>query len=170
MTTDISFGYGYKEFYDKAYYRYTEHDVKNNDPRSDYDMAEYYRNAGEKQKSETYYKKSFTAWQQYAKLGLPEACYFLGYFYQYGYGVTEDRSKAEEYYKQAYDEFVKYQGNPSYLYFLGRLYESGYYEGKLGKTDYKKASHYYSMAASFGYPDAFYRLGYIDALQGKAAN
>ena len=164
METAIEFGYGYKEYYDKNYFKYTEHDVKSNDPRSYYDLAEYYRNSSDAKNANIYYKKAYDSFYSYISTEAPEIYYYLGYFYQYGYGVEANQTKAEEYYTKAYNQLSKYQGKPLYQYLLGRLYESGYHNGKIGKPDYKKAASYYGLAASFGYTDAYYRLGYVDAL------
>lgn len=161
----IKFGKGYQEYYKKYYYKYTEHDAKANDPKSYYNLAEYYRYNNDAQKAKEYYKKSFDMYQQYEKINDPKAYYYLGYFYQYGYGVEENLAMAEEYYSKAYAELSKYVGKAEYYYLLGKMYESGYNDGKIGNADYQKAAYYYGQAAYMHYPDAYYRLGYLDASQ-----
>ena len=99
----------------------------------------------------------------------PESYYYLGYFYQNGYGVDKNKTKAEEYYTKAQTELSKYETKPGgYHYLLGKMYESGFDNGKIGKINYEKAAYHYSIAAGMQYLDAYYRLGYIDALQKVA--
>lgn len=164
MEDTIYFGEGYKEYYDRKNFKQLPRDYKHNDPKYYYETAEYYRNNGDYEQAQSYYKKAYESYSNFAKIGYPEAFYFLGYFYQYGYGVDKNASKAEDYYTQAYNEFINFETNPTYTYLLGRLYESGFYDGKINKPDYKKAANYYGLSASYGYPDAYYRLGYVDAL------
>lgn len=161
----INFGEGYQKYFDTYYYKPSEHDAKYHDPKAYYDLAEYYRNNNNHQKAHDYYTKSYETYQKRAQTGDVEAYYYLGYFYQYGYGVDKNKAKAEEYYAKAYNELTKYETKPLYLYLLGKLYEGGYSNGKLGNADYQKASDYYGKAASMQYTDAYYRLGYVDAIQ-----
>lgn len=165
----INFGQGYQEYFGNYYYKSYKNNAEYNEPRSYYEIGEYFRNNGDYDSAYKYYNKAYDYFQKYAELGDPQSYYYLGYLYQYGYGVEQDYQQAEKYYQQAYKQFEQYQGKPEYLYLLGRLYESGFNKdtGKLDQADYSKAAYYYSQAAYYYYPDALYRLGYLDALRSN---
>ena len=66
--------------------------------------------------------------------------------------------------------FYNFSSNPKYYYLIGRMYESGFSEDKFGTFNFEKAAYYYNMSASLNYSDAFYRLGYIDAIKQHRFN
>ncbi|KAF9350230.1 hypothetical protein BGX26_011558 [Mortierella sp. AD094] len=88
--------------------------------------------------------------QRAASQGSTDAKSDIGYMYQNGYGMTQDHSKAVEWYVKAAN-----QGNADAQNNLGSIYRNGY-----GLTqDYSKAVEWYQKAASQGYAKAQHNLG-----------
>ncbi|OJW69766.1 MAG: hypothetical protein BGO68_05730 [Candidatus Amoebophilus sp. 36-38] len=84
---------------------------------------------------------------------LPEALYYLGVFYQNGYGIKDSKSN----YKKAAKFFEKAQTVSAFLN-LGTYYMEGFI-GKIDNNpDYQKAIHYLELS---GHPDALCNLGIL---------
>lgn len=75
---------------------------------------------------------------------------YIGYIYQYGYGITKNYEKSFEYYQKA----VK-MNNPIATTNLGYMYQNAMYV----EQDYEKALKYYLIAADMGDANAFNNLG-----------
>ncbi|PWY54025.1 hypothetical protein DGG96_19170 [Legionella qingyii] len=163
--SEIYFGEGYQRYFNEKFIGYAENDIKYDDAKSCYDLAEYYRCNHDEKKADLYYKKAFSLFEKLSERENIDANYYVGYFYQYGFGVDQNMKQAEKFYTLAFKEMSKYKSNPHYYYLIGRMYESGFSENKFGDVNYEKAAYYYRMAASLNYYDAFYRLGYIDAMK-----
>ena len=135
------------------------------------------------------YKKDYIIAKKYLELGArqnhPVACNDLGYLYQYGYGVDQDYAKAVEYYKLAasYD-FTTAFSNLGWMYLNGLGVQTdidqaiNYYQkaadlgnassqNRLGVmfsnqgtiSSYKKALHYFHLAAEQNDACAYYNIG-----------
>ena len=109
----------------------------------------YYSEAEDNAKDEDFAKAKeyFTKAQA---LGSLEASYLLGDLYYYGEGVTQDYTKAAEYYEKAGDQ-------PDALFSLGALYMSG--DGVTRDTD--KGLALYTQSADLHNATAQHTLGYL---------
>lgn len=92
----------------------------------------------------------FSQTQRLANQGDAVAQYDLGFLYHKGKEVSQDYTKAVEWYKKAAS-----QGNAKAQTILGVFY----HEGKELPQDYTKAKQYFEKAASQGNADAKYHLG-----------
>lgn len=94
--------------------------------------------------------------------GDAEAQHSLGLSYYYGQGVTQDYTKAAEWYRKA-----AAQGDVAGQTDLGTMY----YFGKGVPQDYAQAAEWYRKAAEQGYAQAQYNLGMMYAIgQGVEAD
>ena len=97
------------------------------------------------------YKEALPLFLHAAKIGYPNAQYYLGRMYESGLGVGVDKTTAENWYLKA-----SIQGSASAQFSLGDLYfEQGHENQKM----LQKAIEYYEMAATQGDPDAQNNLG-----------
>lgn len=114
-------------------------DAINNDAIMQYDLAccYYYGNNGAPQN----YNKAVYWLQRSADLGNANAQGFLGWCYEFGYGVNQNYSFAVYWYQKSAD-----QGNSNAYNNLGRCY----YSGNGVEQDYKKAFYWYEKAADSG--------------------
>ena len=76
----------------------------------------------------------------------------MGLQYAHGDRVTQDYSKAREFYQKAAD-----QGSVAAMYNLALLYE----QGRGGPEDYVKADEWYQKGADRGDADSMNRLGIL---------
>ena len=95
-------------------------------------------------------KRAAEFYQQAAQLGLAEATYNLGTFYDEGKGVERNLTKAVELYQQAAQ-----LGHAGAIYNLGVSYS----EGSGVQQDLTKAVELYQQAAQLGHAGAIYNLG-----------
>lgn len=84
------------------------------------------------------------------EVGSDLAMFDLGWMYDNGKGVEEDKDKAMEYYRKAYECYGKAEGRAACN--IGNLYEETY-------LDYKKALKWYRRSADLGSDWAMYSLG-----------
>lgn len=167
---EIYFGEGYQRYFNENLLGYAENDIKFDDAKSCYDLAEYYRCNNNEKQADFYYKKAFSFFEKLSLKENIDSYYYVGYFYQYGFGVEKNLKQAEKFYHLAFKEMSQYKSNPKYYYLIGRMYESGFSDDKFGALNFEKAAYYYKMSASLNYSDAFYRLGYIDAIKQNTFN
>ena len=98
------------------------------------------------------YKTAFKQYKIINEKGNPHAAARLGYFYEYGFGVSTNVAKAVELYELAS------KGNDSFaMASLAYLY----YSGTKIPQDYAKAVHFYKLSAKFGNYDNYNTIGII---------
>lgn len=95
-------------------------------------------------------KEAVEWYRRGAELGSDLAMHDLGWMYDNGKGVEEDKDKAMEYYRKAYDRQGKAAGRAACN--IGNLYEETYRE-------YEKALEWYRHGADLGSAMAMYSLG-----------
>jgi len=98
------------------------------------------------------YITAFQEWQPLAEQGNATAQYNLGFMYDNGEGVTQDKAKAVEWYTEAAQ-----QGYANAQYNLGSMYSNG--EGVA--QDKAKAVEWYTEAAQQGFARAQTNLGFM---------
>lgn len=111
----------------------------NNDAVMQYNLACCYYNG--KDGAPKNYNKAVYWFQKSADLGNDNAQGFLGWCYEFGYGVNQNYSFAVYWYQKSAD-----QGNSNAYNNLGRCY----YSGNGVEQDYKKAFYWYKKAADSG--------------------
>jgi len=94
-------------------------------------------------------KKKVECWQKGREEGDPVSIDRLGFCYQHGIDVEEDKQKAAALYEEA-----ACLGYANAISYLGYCYDSGEGVG----VDKKKAASLYIEAADKGWPDAIYNL------------
>ena len=107
----------------------------------------------EKLRTDKKYSEAFNIYMDVAKQGHPGASYWLGWCFNYGFGVKRSLSEARKHYEQAVTQATKYaeKGVPGAQYILGQCYELGV---GVNKKDLAKAAELYQKAAAQGYADA----------------
>ena len=98
------------------------------------------------------YITAFQEWQPLAEQGNATAQYNLGFMYDNGEGVTQDKAKAVEWYTEAAQ-----QGYANAQYNLGSMYSNG--EGVAQDKAKAKAVEWYTEAAQQGHKSAQNNLG-----------
>lgn len=114
-------------------------DAINNDAAMQYNLALCYYNG--KNGAPQNYNKAVYWFQKSADLDNDNAQGFLGWCYEFGYGVNQNYSFAVYWYQKSAD-----QGNSNAYNNLGRCY----YSGNGVEQDYKKAFYWYKKAADSG--------------------
>src|ERR1700693_2843236 len=94
----------------------------------------------------------FLGWAKYTFYHPTNTWFRMGLQYAHGDHVTQDYSKAREFYQKAAD-----QGSMAAMYNLAVLYE----QGRGGPEDYVKADEWYQKGADRGDADAMNRLGIL---------
>ncbi len=100
-----------------------------------------------------------------------------------GQGISQDKSKAEEYFKKVVVSKGNVQDKAESYYMLGIIYSesspdySNYYKfgtlhGVFSTQDYSQAVEYFQKAADMGYAMAYFKLGglYYYGWKGLPAN
>lgn len=124
-------------------------DIDENDPRQLLTLGQrYYKGDGVIRDM----KQVVKYWTRAAELGLAEAQFALGGFYEEDYGGRQNYSLAVAWYRKAAQ-----QGHVGAQYKLGLFLENGW--GL--KRDYKEARDWYAKAAGKNHAEALYRLGLI---------
>ena len=96
--------------------------------------------------------KAFDYYSKAARLNNPVAYSWMGYFYDYGQGVSQDYSIARDYYNRAIE-----QNEPSAMKLLADMYR----EGRGVVIDLKKSLNYYQRASRLNNNDASVWIGYF---------
>lgn len=94
--------------------------------------------------------KAFVLYKKVAESGNAEACFEVGYMYEYGSGTEENLAEAVKYYSLAAKT-----GHRGALHNLGIFY----YTGKGVKVDYKKAFELLHAAADKGKAESMHDIG-----------
>ena len=119
-------------------------------PQQMYDLgADYYYGTNGKAKD---YAEAVKWLRKAAEQGNASGQSFLGYMYQYGYGVSQDYAEAVKWYRKSAE-----QGNASGQNNLGYMYEKGYGVSK----DYTEALKWYRKSAEQGDAYGQSNLGYM---------
>ncbi len=105
------------------------------------------------------YSEAFRWFQAASDQGVAEATAWMGSYYLYGHGVTEDKAKG-----LAFIQSAVAAGDPVGLRFLGLMYESG---GVLPRN-YTRAFRMFSEAIEKGDTKSYDRLAYL-YLKGNGA-
>ena len=108
-----------------------------------------------KKGTDFYNNKDYNSAVQYffaaAEKGYSTAQDWMGYCYEYGYGVTQNYAEAVKWYRKAADQGSSYSAN--------RLAEC-YYYGRGVEKSYGEATRLYRLAADNGNKNAQYSLGW----------
>ncbi len=114
--------------------------------------AKEYAAEGNRYYYEKNYKMAIKEYEQCARMGHSGCQRMLGYFYNQGFGVKKDLSRAREFYEES-----ARQNNPHAIYNLGLMYVNG--EGV--KKDLAKARDLFLKSANLGYPEAQFNVGVL---------
>lgn len=152
-----SFGYGVEQSYQKAAEWYRKA-VNALNPFAAYALGSLYRRGQGVEQND---KEAFALYKMAAnnqKFPNAYAAYELGRMCEKGIGTEQDIQASSEWYKQAYEGFLKIEksmADDKLYYRLGQMNMNG-----IGTdVDYEKAKQYYEKAAELENVDALYGLG-----------